>query len=430
MSKREVIFINNNFEFSNQDNMYNLNQLKEKAVLVGLNKSDLNELEQLVYTAGAETILKMTYHDRKIDPAFYIGTGKVNEIKNAVSTLSANLVVFDSELTPVQQRNLEEKIEVKVIDRAQIILDIFARHAHSRESKIQVELAQLEYRLPRLRGKGIEMSRLAGGIGTRGPGETKLEVDRRRIQKRIYQLKENLKEIKGTRNLQRSNRTDPLISLIGYTNTGKSTLMNLLTNADNFVADQLFATLDSTMRKITLPVGRQIILSDTVGFIDKLPHQLVASFRATLEEIKEADILLHVIDASHEDMERHIKVVQDELRNLQVIDNTEIIKVFNKIDLISENRLKNLELIYPDSVFVSARTSQRKDNLINLLNRIIKNEMVELEIDLPYSAAGWVEKIHNSGQVKKEEYEQDNIHIKAIIPSPLAARLKKYSRRN
>jgi len=430
MSKREVIFINNNFEFSNQDNMYNLNQLKEKAVLVGLNKSDLNELEQLVYTAGAETILKMTYHDRKIDPAFYIGTGKVNEIKNAVSTLSANLVVFDSELTPVQQRNLEEKIEVKVIDRAQIILDIFARHAHSRESKIQVELAQLEYRLPRLRGKGIEMSRLAGGIGTRGPGETKLEVDRRRIQKRIYQLKENLKEIKGTRNLQRSNRTDPLISLIGYTNTGKSTLMNLLTNTDNFVADQLFATLDSTMRKITLPVGRQIILSDTVGFIDKLPHQLVASFRATLEEIKEADILLHVIDASHEDMERHIKVVQDELRNLQVIDNTEIIKVFNKIDLISENRLKNLELIYPDSVFVSARTSQRKDNLINLLNRIIKNEMVELEIDLPYSAAGWVEKIHNSGQVKKEEYEQDNIHIKAIIPSPLAARLKKYSRRN
>ncbi|MGM0602968.1 MAG: GTPase HflX [Bacillota bacterium] len=410
--------------------MYNPAQIKEKAVLVGLNENDLNELEQLVNTAGAETILKMTYHDRKIDPAYYIGTGKVNEIKNAVSTTAANLVVFDCELTPVQQRNLEEEIEVKVIDRAQIILDIFARHAHSRESKIQVELAQLEYRLPRLRGRGIEMSRLAGGIGTRGPGETKLEVDRRRIEKRIYRLKENLKEIKGTRSLQRANRNDPLISMVGYTNAGKSTLMNLLTDADTFVADQLFATLDSTMRKISLPVGRQVILSDTVGFIDKLPHQLVASFRATLEEISEADILLHVIDASHEDMERHIRVVQNELQELQIFNTKKIIKVFNKIDLISEEKLKNLELIYPDSVFISARTAQGKDKLINLLNVIIKDEMIELDINLPYSAAGWVEKIHNSGKVNTEEYEQNNIHINALLPVSLASKLKKYSRGN
>lgn len=407
--------------------MYKVDNLKEKAVLVGANESDLNELELLVETAGAETVLTMTYHDRKIDPAYYIGRGKVNEIKNAAETLSANLIVFDNELSPVQQRNLEDEIGIKVIDRSQVILDIFAHHAHSRESKIQVELAQLEYRLPRLQGRGIEMSRLAGGIGTRGPGETKLEVDRRRIEKKIHRLKQRLKDIKASREVQRSSRSDPIAALVGYTNAGKSTLMNLLTDADSYVADQLFATLDSTMRKLELPVGRTLIISDTVGFISKLPHQLVASFRTTLEEIENADILLHVIDSSNPEKEKNINVVNQEINRLAP-KNIKIINVFNKIDLLSPSELQDLKLIYPDSVFVSALKSMGREYLIERLNNIIKNKMVKVQLNLPYDQANWIEKIHNNGQVLKEEYQKNNIYLVALIPESTANRLKKYSR--
>ena len=409
------------------DKMYKVDHLEEKAVLVGADESDLEELELLVDTAGAETVLTMTYHDRKIDPAYYIGRGKVKEIREAAETISANLIVFDNELSPVQQRNLEEEIGIKVIDRSQVILDIFARHAHSRESKIQVELAQLEYRLPRLQGRGVEMSRLAGGIGTRGPGETKLEVDRRRIEKKIHRLKQKLEDIRASREVQRKNRKDPLAALVGYTNAGKSTLMNLLTEADNFVADQLFATLDSTMRKLELPVGRTIILSDTVGFINKLPHQLIASFRTTLEEIENADIILHIIDSSDSDKERNIKVVKNELNNLAP-KNAEIIKVFNKIDLLDASELQDLKLIYPDAVFISALTGKGRDKIIERLNEIIKDKMVEVKLDIPYSEAKWIEKIHNNGKVIKEEYQKDNIYLKALIPQSTANRLNKYSR--
>jgi len=409
------------------DKMYKVDHLEENAVLVGADESDLEELELLVDTAGAETVLTMTYHDRKIDPAYYIGRGKVKEIREAAETISANLIVFDNELSPVQQRNLEEEIGIKVIDRSQVILDIFARHAHSRESKIQVELAQLEYRLPRLQGRGVEMSRLAGGIGTRGPGETKLEVDRRRIEKKIHRLKQKLEDIRASREVQRKNRKDPLAALVGYTNAGKSTLMNLLTEADNFVADQLFATLDSTMRKLELPVGRTIILSDTVGFINKLPHQLIASFRTTLEEIENADIILHIIDSSDSDKERNIKVVKNELNNLAP-KNAEIIKVFNKIDLLDASELQDLKLIYPDAVFISALTGKGRDKIIERLNEIIKDKMVEVKLDIPYSEAKWIEKIHNNGKVIKEEYQKDNIYLKALIPQSTANRLNKYSR--
>jgi GTP-binding protein HflX len=409
--------------------MYQVAQMEEKAVLVGLNEGELNELELLVETAGAESILKMTYHDRKIDPAYYIGSGKVREIKEAAETVEANLIVFDNELSPVQQRNLEDEIEIKVIDRSQVILDIFARHAHSRESKIQVELAQLEYRLPRLQGRGVEMSRLAGGIGTRGPGETKLEVDRRRIEKKIYRLKEKLKEIKASRELQRQNRRDPLAALVGYTNAGKSTLMNRLAGADSYTADKLFATLDSTMRQLELPVGQNIILSDTVGFISKLPHQLVASFRTTLEEIENADIILHLIDASNSEMEKNMKVVNNEIRELKDQD-CKIIKVFNKIDLIEESRLDDLKIIYPDALFISALKGIKTNSVIKKLNEIISNQMVEVELDLPYSEAGWVEKIHNTAKVYKEEYQKNNIYLKALLPQTTAARLKKYRREN
>lgn len=407
--------------------MYTINNFKEKAVLVGANESDLNELELLVETAGAETVLTITYHDRKIDPAYYIGRGKVKEIKNAAETISANLIVFDNELSPVQQRNLEEEIALKVIDRSQVILDIFAHHAHSRESKIQVELAQLEYRLPRLQGRGVEMSRLAGGIGTRGPGETKLEVDRRRIEKKIYRLKQRLKDIKASRDVQRSSRRDPIAALVGYTNAGKSTLMNLLTEADSYVADQLFATLDSTMRKLELPVGRTLIISDTVGFISKLPHQLVASFRTTLEEIENADILLHVIDSSDPEKEKNINVVNNELNRLAP-KNAKIIKIFNKIDLLDASELQDLKLIYPDSVYISALKEAGKDDLIDRLNEIIKDKMVKVNLDLPYDKANWVETIHNNGKVLKEEYQKNNIYLEALIPESTANKLKKYSR--
>src|SRR6056297_3674365 len=321
--------------------MYKVEKMEEKAVLVGLNEDELSELELLVETAGAESILKMTYHDRKIDPAYYIGSGKVKEIKEAAETVAANLIVFDNELSPVQQRNLEDDIEIKVIDRSQVILDIFARHAHSRESKIQVELAQLEYRLPRLQGRGIEMSRLAGGIGTRGPGETKLEIDRRRIEKKIHRLKEKLKDIKGDREVQRKSRKDPIISLVGYTNAGKSTILNMLTGDNSLVEDQLFATLDSRARSYQLPIGKNIIVTDTVGFIKNLPHQLIASFRSTLEEIKEADLILHIIDASDEEVDNKIKVVENELVELGIQDKP-ILKVFNKIDLIDSHTKKDL----------------------------------------------------------------------------------------
>ncbi|MFP4371337.1 MAG: GTPase HflX [Halanaerobium sp.] len=407
--------------------MYQIKQMEERAVLVGLNEGELNELELLVETAEAESVLKMTYHDRKIDPAYYIGSGKVREIKEAAETVEANLIVFDNELSPVQQRNLEDEIEIKVIDRSQVILDIFARHAHSRESKIQVELAQLEYRLPRLQGRGVEMSRLAGGIGTRGPGETKLEVDRRRIEKKIHRLKEKLKEIKASREVQRSSRRDPLVALVGYTNAGKSTLMNCLAGSDSYTADKLFATLDSTMRQLELPVGQNIILSDTVGFISKLPHQLVASFRTTLEEIESADIILHLIDASNSEMEKNMKVVNDEIRDL-ADPESEIIKVFNKIDLIDQSRLNDLKIIYPDSLFISALKGINTDSVIKKLNEIISEEMVEVELDLPYSEAGWVEKIHNTAKVFEEEYQKNNIYLKALLPQTTAAKLKKYRR--
>ncbi len=404
---------------------YKIDDQKEKAALVGVDEKDLDELRNLVKTAGGETILTIPYRERKIDPAYYIGSGKVLEIKDAVETIGANLVVFDNELNPVQQRNLEETIDTRVVDRNQVILDIFARHAHSLESKLQVELAQLKYMLPRLRGKGIDMSRLAGGIGTRGPGETKLEVDRRRIEQKIYRLNVRLSEIEKTRKVQQQNRQDPLVSLVGYTNAGKSTLMNLLTDADTEVADKLFATLDSTMRQLDLPIGRTIIISDTVGFINKLPHQLVASFRTTLSEIKAADILLHVIDASNENLEKHIKVVENELKKLD-IQHSNLIKVFNKIDKLTTDARNEIEIYYPNSILISAKEGLGKNELLARINDLIKARMELVNLKIPYSDAGLIEKIHSQGKVYQEKYEQKTIDIEALLPLKLASKLAKY----
>ena len=334
-------------------------------------------------------------------------------------------MIFDNQLSPAQLRNIEEELDAKILDRNQLIMDIFALHAQSKESKIQVELAQLEYLLPRLVGRGKELSRLAGGIGTRGPGETKLEVDRRRIEKKIYRLKEKLKDIKGDRQIQRKSRKDPIVSLVGYTNAGKTTILNMLTGDDSLVEDQLFATLDSRARSYELPIGKNIIVTDTVGFIKNLPHQLIASFRSTLEEIQEADLILHIIDASDEEIDNKIKVVENELIELGVQDKP-ILKVFNKLDLIDSNRKRDLEIQYPDAVFISAEQNINKDRLVERLNNFVEESMERFSLEIPYKDANIVEKLHNSGIVEKEKYKNDYIYIDAFIPTDLSKKLEKY----
>ena len=279
--------------------------------------------------------------------------------------------------------------------------------------------------LPRLTGKGEGLSRLAGGIGTKGPGESKLETDRRRISKRIHNLKEKLEKVKQNREIQRKERTDPLVALVGYTNAGKSTLMNLLTNSNNEVANKLFATLDSTLRNMQLPDGREIILTDTVGFIDSLPHQLVASFRATLEEVTKADLILHVVDISNPQAEKHIKVTNQVLKNMNIEDKEKII-VFNKIDKVPKNHLKSLELQYPNHLSISALKGKGKNELLEKIKSVLGKKLVEVNLNLPYNKGQWIEKIHNKGRVIEEKYSQDNIFIKAKIPKKFSKILSDY----
>jgi GTP-binding protein HflX len=304
-------------------------------------------------------------------------------------------------------------------------MDIFALHARSKESKIQVELAQLEYLLPRLVGRGEELSRLAGGIGTRGPGETKLEVDRRRIEKKIHRLKEKLKDIKGDREVQRKSRKDPIISLIGYTNAGKTTILNSLTGDDSLVEDQLFATLDSRARSYELPNGKNVIITDTVGFIKNLPHQLIASFRSTLEEITEADLILHIIDANDEEVIQKINVVEKELIELGIQDKT-IQKVFNKIDLIDSSTKKDLEIQYPEAIFISAEKNINSELLRNKLCDFVEESMGRYTLEIPYNDANIIETLHNRGIVEKEKYKNEFIFMDAYIPNDLSKKLDKY----
>jgi GTP-binding protein HflX len=405
------------------------NELVEKALLIGPQAESLTELKMLSETAGAKIISTIAYQPRQINAAFYIGSGKAQEIKEIANNKGANLIIFDYPLSPVQQRNLENKIAKKVIDRAQVILDIFAHHAHSKESKIQVELAQLEYRLPRLQGQGNSLSRLAGGIGSKGPGESKLEVDRRRIEDRIHRLKTELTAIAEQREVQKSNRKDPLVALVGYTNAGKSTLLNKLTAANTLVADQLFATLDAKMRQLQLDKGKnQVILTDTVGFIDKLPHQLVASFRTTLAEISNAKIILHIIDSASQEKEKQIKVVEQELKKLKN-KKSKVIKVFNKIDMLSKAELADLKIIYPTALFVSAEQSLNLEILKFKLTELLKPQLTKVELLLPYEQAGWIAEIHQQGEVKNEKYKQDKVYLEALLPIKIANKLKKYSRR-
>ncbi|MGM0419858.1 MAG: GTPase HflX [Bacillota bacterium] len=394
----------------------------ERVLLAGSSNVSLDELKELTLTAGGEIAGIVKYREDKINPAYYIGSGKLEEIKSIVAMNEIDLVIFDCELSPAQIRNLEEALETRVIDRTQLILDIFSLHASTKESKLQVEKAQLEYLLSRLTGRGEEMSRLAGGIGTRGPGETKLETDRRRINKRIHKLEKELEEIKKVRNVQRQERKDPIIALTGYTNAGKSTLLNQITGADRYVANQLFATLDSTLRSFELPGGKPAIITDTVGFIHDLPHHLVASFRATLEEINQSDLIIHLVDASQENIERHIRTVNKVLKDI-LEEEKDKIMVFNKIDLIDQQARQFLQNCYPDALFISALTGENISELLNVIEDIVYANLVDIAGKISYDNAHLIEKLHNYGEVKKEEYRQDGIYLEASAPKALAAKI-------
>lgn len=394
-----------------------MNNKVEKAILVSaiFSESDeesIEELKELTKTAGAEVIGIITQQRKSIDKAYFIGKGKLNEIKQFVDNLDADLVIFNDELTGIQLKNIEDILKVKTIDRTNLILDIFAKRAKTREGILQVELAQLRYRLPRLIGFGEHLSRLGGGIGTRGPGETKLETDRRHIKNRIKAIEKKLEEIKKHRNLQRERRKKneiPVIAIVGYTNAGKSTLINALTNSDVYVEDKLFATLDPTARKLILPSGKEAVLIDTVGFVRKLPHDLVEAFKSTLEESKYADVLLHVIDASSADMNKKIKVVEKVLSDLEAI-NKPIINVFNKIDL-----LKFVPSSDETNVYISAKNNIGLDILLKTVEKTIYQNVEIVEFFLPYAKNREYNYLKEKSKIIKEDFNDKGINIKAEV---------------
>ncbi|WP_378952582.1 GTPase HflX [Pelosinus sp. sgz500959] len=407
----------------------------ERALLVGLERQgkwaivdSLKELAQLAETAGAE-VLGMTWQKReRPDSALFIGRGKVQELSLLRQEKNANLIIFDDELSPAQQRNLEKLLGVKVLDRAALILDIFAQRARSHEGKLQVELAQLRYTLPRLGGQGLVLSRLGGGIGTRGPGESKLEVDRRRIRDRINDIAQQIENIKKQRNLHRKRRETtriPTISLVGYTNAGKSTLLNTLTASDVLAEDKLFATLDPTTRHISLPDGREALLTDTVGFIQKLPHHLIAAFRATLEEVIQADVLLHVIDVSHPQYKEQSQAVFQVLRELNA-DTKQLITVFNKTDKIEDQEFLNELLQQENSIAISALSGAGTDKLFNLVENFLKQQTIEIRLLIPYSDSHIIAKLYDVSTVHSTDYQEDGIYTVISLPPDQINRFSTY----
>lgn len=397
---------------------------EELAVLVGVRlpgddewqvEESLKELNSLADTAGARVVGEFMQNRQRPDVATFIGKGKVEELAEYCQQVGANLVISDRELSPAQSRNLEEKLGVKVIDRTQLILDIFAGRAQTKEGRLQVELAQLKYMLPRLIGQGLKLSRLGGGIGTRGPGETKLETDRRRIRKRISDLERELREVQRHRALLRKDRKDepfPLVSLVGYTNAGKSTLLKALTGAEVLIENKLFATLDPTTRRVLLPNNDTVLLTDTVGFIQNLPHHLVAAFRATLEEVVEADLLLHVVDASHLNHERHINAVQEVLKQLGAQDKPMII-VFNKIDEVMD--LQSISHTDIPAVNISALSGEGIEELLQMVASMLKQRYTVIKLTIPYHKSNLVSLLHQKGKVVQEKYQEDGIEVEVEI---------------
>lgn len=404
--------------------------LREKAIIVGNEEGgSLEELEALVDSAGGQVVGKVVPRKLKPDPAFFLSEGKLWELKGAISAHQAALVVFDEELTPVQARNLEEELTVKVLDRTGLILDIFAMRARTKEAKLQVEKAQLEYHLPRLVGEGVNLSRLAGGIGTRGPGESKLETDRRRVRARIAVLNRRLKQVKANRQLQRAPRRRlawPVLALVGYTNAGKSTLFRLLTGAEVGVEDRLFSTLDPTYRRLTFPNQLETLLIDTVGLIRKLPHQLVDAFRATLEELQEADLLLHVVNLASPYRDEEYLAGIELLRELG-LEQKPFITVLNKRDLV-ENEFTVLRAVrqFPQAVAVSARTGAGIEGLKKKVVDLLSAYVCRGAFFIPFTEGNYLALLHEKGKVYTEEYRASGVYLEAELPKVWFERLRRF----
>ncbi len=410
----------------------------ERAMLVGLAtrmerrehvEEFLDELQQLTESAGAVVVDRMLQERVSPDPATFIGSGKVEELASRTEELAVDLVVFDDDLSAVQVRNLERVVKCKIVDRSGIILAIFARRARTSEAKVQVELAQLEYMLPRLTRQWTHLSRVVGGVGTRGPGETQIETDRRAIRSRISHLRDRLKEIQKERSVQRKGRDKfPRVALVGYTNAGKSTMLNWFTNAGVLVEDRLFATLDATVRMVELSPAHRILLSDTVGFIRKLPHQLVASFKSTLDEATEADMLLHVVDISHPAFEEQISVVNETLEEIGASGKPTVI-VFNKIDRLPDrSAVPFLTERHPHAVFVSAWRGINMSGLRSEIMKMLEDTLTEQEVTLTQQQYKLLSHIHDTADLLEKRYSDDGIHVRFRAPKAETERILKLAR--
>lgn len=408
-----------------------------RAVLLGAATDDaswpvdvsLDELARLAATAGIEVVGRTSQNLSDPHPRSYLGKGKIRELREEdKSALRFDTVIADDELSPAQQRYLEEALDVQVLDRTAVILHIFAQHARTREGRLQVELAQYRYRLPRLTGRGVTLSRLGAGINTRGPGETKLESDRRRIRHRISELNRDIERVRDQRALHRRQRRAsgiPVVALVGYTNAGKSTLMNALTGAEVLSSNQLFATLDPTTRRLELPNHQEALLTDTVGFIQKLPTDLVAAFRATLEEVVEADVILHVVDGAHPQVEEQAEAVEDELEALGVLSKPRI-TVLNKCDLAPAQRLEILKKIFPDPVVASAVESTGLEELRARIAETLAKQFVRVSVDIPYAAAEYVGLFRSRGMIEREDYQTEGTRITGRLPASLLPSFQRF----
>jgi len=411
---------------------------KEKVLLVGVElmgknarflEESLEELAFLTSSANAEVTCQTTQRRERIDPACFIGRGKASEIKNLCAEQEITTVIFDDDLSPAQQRNLEEIIKCKVIDRTRLILDIFASRARTREGKLQVELAQLTYLLPRLTGKGITLAQQVGGIGVRGPGEKKLEYDRRKVEERISKLQKEINKVSEHREQQRQRRQRvplPIIAIVGYTNSGKTTLLNTLTSSHVFVEDKLFSTLDPTIRGLILPNKEKVLLVDTVGFIHKLPHQLVAAFRATLEEVTSSDLLLHIVDTSHPEFQKQIVAVEKVLQELDALGKP-MITIFNKMDLIKNKPLlPRLKRKYKDSINISAKKGLGLDRLYDRIIEHFGKDRSTIELVIPQARSDLVNLVYEKGTVLSRKYNGKDILLQAQVDQKTAQRLKEF----
>ena len=419
--------------------LYDMQQVQERLILVGVatsehddTKESLEELRELVKTAGGDTVAIVIQNREKPHAGTYLGKGKIEEVSLLAAELQADGIVCDDELSPAQLKNLEDALGLKIMDRTMVILDIFAQHASTKEGKIQVELAQLKYRSSRLIGMGNVLSRLGGGIGTRGPGEKKLEIDRRLIRDRISQLGRELDDVVKAREVARASRSRnpiPVIAIVGYTNAGKSTLLNYLTNAGVIEEDKLFATLDPTTRNLVLESGQQILLTDTVGFVRKLPHHLIEAFRSTLEEAKYADMIIHVVDASNPDYDKHMHVVYETLRGLGVKDK-KIITVFNKQDILRE-KISAGELLpevqkdlkADETVKLSAKSGEGMEALLEVIETLLRESKVLFEYVFPYTETSKIQVIRKYGQLLEEEYRAEGTYVKAYLPKEIYMQL-------